>query len=185
MRGLLHGRAVTDFEGEWFTLTDARCEPKPVQAELPIWIGGGGEKRTLRIAARYADGWNVPFVDPATFAHKREVLHRHCDAVGRDPSRDPHGGQRRAGVDRGEPPPAVRRAGRRTCARACSAAPTTRSWTASAQYVEAGADQVNLALRAPFDVDALDRFAAALHLDAPAVSDALPVQASLARALAG
>jgi len=62
---------------------DARCEPKPLQADLPIWVGGSGEKRTLRIAARYADGWNVPFVDPATFAAKREILHQHCADVGR------------------------------------------------------------------------------------------------------
>ena len=57
-----------------------------MQDKLPIWVGGGGEKRTLRIAARYADGWNVPFVDPPTFAAKREVLHRHCADVGRDPA---------------------------------------------------------------------------------------------------
>ena len=38
-------------EGEFFTLTDAKCEPKPVQARLPIWVGGGGEKGTLRIGA--------------------------------------------------------------------------------------------------------------------------------------
>ena len=75
MRGLLRDE-VTDFEGKHFTLTDARCEPKPVQAELPIWIGGSGEKRTLRIAARYADGWNVPFVSPETFAHKRAGARR-------------------------------------------------------------------------------------------------------------
>ena len=54
--------------GKWFQLHDARCEPKPVQAELPIWVGGGGEKRTLRIVAKYADGWNIPFVAPETFA---------------------------------------------------------------------------------------------------------------------
>ena len=65
---LLLRQEVADFKGEHFTLTEARCEPKPVQAELPIWIGGGGEKRTLRIAAQYADAWNVPFIPPDEFA---------------------------------------------------------------------------------------------------------------------
>src|SRR5687767_650448 len=83
VRGLLREESTT-FDGTWFQLADAKCEPKPVQAELPIWIGGGGEQRTLKIAARYADGWNVPFVDPATFGHKRAVLHDHCATVGRD-----------------------------------------------------------------------------------------------------
>ena len=72
--------------GTWFTRPSARNEPRPVQDKLPIWVGGGGEKRTLRIAAQYADGWNVPFVDPPTFAAKRDVLHRHCADVGRDPA---------------------------------------------------------------------------------------------------
>ena len=85
LRGLLHDE-VTDFTGTYFTLADARNEPRPVQAKLPIWIGGGGEKRTLKIAAQYADGWNVPFIGPDTFAHKRSVLHGYCEAVGRDPS---------------------------------------------------------------------------------------------------
>ena len=77
---------VTNFDGAWFQFRDAQCVPRPLQVELPIWIGGGGEKRTLRIAAQWADGWNVPFVDPDTFAHKRSVLQKHCDDVGRDPS---------------------------------------------------------------------------------------------------
>ena len=85
VRSLLRNE-TTSFEGRYFTLTDARCEPRPVQAELPIWIGGGGEKRTLRIAARWADGWNVPFVSPEEFARKREVLAGHCADVGRDPA---------------------------------------------------------------------------------------------------
>ena len=55
---------VANFEGEFFQLRDARCDPKPVQARLPLWLGGGGEKVTLKLVARYADGWNVPFVVP-------------------------------------------------------------------------------------------------------------------------
>lgn len=69
IRGLLR-QEVTDFTGTHVQLTDARCEPKPVQA-------------TLRIAARYSDGWNVPFVSPDTLAHKRTVLADHCATLGR------------------------------------------------------------------------------------------------------
>ena len=56
-----------------------------MQAHLPVWVGGNGEQRTLRIAARYADGWNAPYIGPDAFAAKRAVLHLRCDEVGRDP----------------------------------------------------------------------------------------------------
>ena len=62
-----------------------RCEPKPVQERMPLWIGGSGEKRTLRIVAEHATGWNTFFGDPAEYRHKLDVLERHCEAVGRDP----------------------------------------------------------------------------------------------------
>ena len=71
VRGLLT-QDVTNFDGEYFTLTDAQCEPKPVQERLPLWIGGGGEKVTLRTAARHADGWNVPFISPEDYGRKVE-----------------------------------------------------------------------------------------------------------------
>ena len=154
---------VTTFKGEWFTMEDARCEPRPVQAALPLWIGGGGEKRTLAIAARYADAWNVPFVAPDVFAHKRAVLREHCERVGRDPAevrctvnvglawseeslKAQFGGLAnyvRPGVLSGSEQEVVDRIG---------------------EYVDAGAEQVNLALRAPFDADELERFAVALEL---------------------
>jgi len=74
------------FKGKHFQLDHARNLPRPVQSGGPkILIGGGGEQRTLRLVARYADMCNVTG-DAATLARKIEVLHRHCDEVGRDPA---------------------------------------------------------------------------------------------------
>jgi F420-dependent oxidoreductase-like protein len=80
--GLLRSPRTT-FEGRWYTVTDAPCDPKPVQDPLPLLIGGGGERRTMRIAAQHADEWNA-WSTPEVMRHKREVLLRHCDSVGRD-----------------------------------------------------------------------------------------------------
>ena len=77
---------VVDFDGEFYQSLTARCVPKPEQARLPIWLGGHGEKVTLKLVARHADGWNVPFVDVETFRHKVTVLERHCADAGRDPA---------------------------------------------------------------------------------------------------
>jgi F420-dependent oxidoreductase-like protein len=77
---------TADFDGRFLHLRGARCEPKPVQQpHPPICIGGGGEHRTLRAVARFAQHWNFPGGDAATFRHKVEVLHGHCAALGRDP----------------------------------------------------------------------------------------------------
>ena len=75
----------TSFTGKHYRLVDAPLEPKPIQAPLPLMIGGGGEKRTLRITARYADEWNV-WGTPQVMVHKQSVLDAHCSDVGRDPS---------------------------------------------------------------------------------------------------
>ena len=74
------------FEGRYYRINEARNVPAPVQPGGPaILVGGGGEKRTLRLVARYADLCNITG-DPATIAHKVAVLRGHCQAVGRDPS---------------------------------------------------------------------------------------------------
>ena len=83
IRSMLRNR-VTDFQGRHFQVENAFCEPKPVQANPRIWVCGGGERRTLAIAARYGDGWNVPYISPKVFRHKSEVLERWCDEEGRD-----------------------------------------------------------------------------------------------------
>ena len=63
------------------------CYPKgPQKPRPPIVIGGGVEKRTLRIAARFAQHWNLPFATPDAFRKKNEILLAHCDSVGRDAS---------------------------------------------------------------------------------------------------
>ena len=75
----------TTFKGRYYQLADAPLSPKPVQRPRPeLMIGGGGERVTLRIAARHADHWNV-WGGPATLARKGRLLDEHCAAVGRDP----------------------------------------------------------------------------------------------------
>src|SRR5256885_358417 len=72
------------YEGRYFPLQGAQCDPKPVQKpHPPIWIGGGGEQLTLRVVARHADRSNFGG-KPTEFTHKCEVLKEHCKAVGRD-----------------------------------------------------------------------------------------------------
>ena len=78
---------TTTFKGEYYQLVDARNEPKAVQRpHIPICIGGSGERRTLRTAARFAQHWNFVGGTPAEFAHKRDILHAHCADIGRDPA---------------------------------------------------------------------------------------------------
>jgi alkanesulfonate monooxygenase SsuD/methylene tetrahydromethanopterin reductase-like flavin-dependent oxidoreductase (luciferase family) len=82
---LLFDEKRANFAGKHFRLENAPNNPKPLQRRLPIWIGGGGEKRTLRAAARYADGWNAPYIGPDEWVAKGRVLDRWCETEGRDP----------------------------------------------------------------------------------------------------
>lgn len=84
LRRLFDGERVT-FAGRQIHLDDALCEPRPVQPRLRLWIGGQGEKRLLRIVARHADGWNVPFLSPAIWADRNRVLDQWCERERRDP----------------------------------------------------------------------------------------------------
>ena len=78
---------TVDFEGRYYQLRDARCEPKPVQKPYPpFMIGGSGEQLTLRVVARYANIWNYAGGPVEEFRHKNEVLDGHCAAIGRDPA---------------------------------------------------------------------------------------------------
>jgi alkanesulfonate monooxygenase SsuD/methylene tetrahydromethanopterin reductase-like flavin-dependent oxidoreductase (luciferase family) len=85
IRQLLDGGTVTSPPDGHYQMNGLRHQPLPIQPHLPIMIGGSGEKKTLRTVARHADMWNgMGTIE--TMRHKTEVLLRHCEAEGRDPS---------------------------------------------------------------------------------------------------
>ena len=149
----------TTHDGTYFRADDASMLPRPVRGRLPIWIGGVGEKRTLKMAAQYADGWNAAYVSPEEFGRLGRVLDEHCERLGRDPSTiersinvmfdlgkdvdelaaqwGPMWERVRGGSLHGDPDEAASRL---------------------AEYRDAGADLVNVALRAPVDLDLLDGY---------------------------
>lgn len=81
---MLFSEPQSNFAGKHYQLNNASLEPKPVQQPLPLLIGGGGEKVTLKITAKYADAWNV-WGDPTILAAKGAILDQHCQDLGRDP----------------------------------------------------------------------------------------------------
>jgi F420-dependent oxidoreductase-like protein len=82
---VLWGPGSKPFEGAVLRVPETMCYPRPLQARVPLIVGGGGERRTLRLAARYADAANV-FGDVDTVRHKAAVLAGHCAEAGRDPA---------------------------------------------------------------------------------------------------
>jgi F420-dependent oxidoreductase-like protein len=119
---------TANFEGHYYHIKDAYCEPKPIQKPLPPFvIGGSGEKLTLRIVARYADIWNYVGSSIEDFRHKMAVLDEHCAAIGRDP----------ATIERSIQP-------------AVNPASLEETRERVQQYITAGANHIILNLRAPY-----------------------------------
>jgi alkanesulfonate monooxygenase SsuD/methylene tetrahydromethanopterin reductase-like flavin-dependent oxidoreductase (luciferase family) len=87
LRGLLDGEKVSSPPGGHYTLREATIQPRPIQTKIPILIGGGGEQKTLRTVARYADIWNwVALDDLAAMRRKHAVFVQRCEEEGRDPT---------------------------------------------------------------------------------------------------
>src|ERR1700683_2418184 len=85
-RGMFSG-AETSFEGKWHRTAGVTNYPAPLTpGGPPILIGGGGEKKTLRLVAKYADAWNLTLMSPEDTRHKIEVLEKHCNETDRDAS---------------------------------------------------------------------------------------------------
>ncbi len=132
---------VTNFRGNYYDLTDARCNPKPRQ-HVPIVIGGKGPKRTLRSVARFADHWDVVALDDvAAWTALSGVLDGHCADAGRDPSRI-----RRSIHLMWQPDADPRQLAER-----------------AAQFGEAGADLVIFSMRGPYEVRLLEPLANAVR----------------------
>lgn len=165
VKRLLAGERVT-FAGEHVQLADAICVPGPVRGTLPIWIGGQGEKRLLRMVAKYADGWNVPFLAPEVYTQRNGVLNRWCDTERRDPAAIVRSvnvglaiGRAAAAVQRQEDNLRLMFGGMTDWVK-----PGVLTGTPAqvidriGEYQRAGVEQLILALRAPFDLDALGVF---------------------------
>ncbi len=164
---LLFDQKVANFQGKHFQLHEARSNPKPLQKRLRIWIGGGGEKRTLRAVARYADGWNIPYPDPETWRAKSAVLDQWCDREGRDPKSilrsvnvgfymgaDARGAARHEQALKAQWGEALGR-----FKGFLRGTPKTALESVAA-YGDAGVEQLNLAFRqGPYDWEALEAFA--------------------------
>jgi len=84
VRALLDGERVTRHD-QFVHLDDATTRPLPQQRHLPMWIGGGGERRTLPLAGRVADGWNIPMATVADFTRKNDIVTESAERCGRNP----------------------------------------------------------------------------------------------------
>jgi len=159
----------TTHDGTYFRASDASMLPRPVRGRMPIWIGGVGEKRTLRMAAQYADGWNAAYVSPEEYRRLNGVLDGHADSLGRDPSTIERSINLMFDLGKDEAALAAQWGTMWDRVRAGSLHGTVEQASERiAGYRDAGADLVNVALRAPVDHDLLDAYLTEI---APALRD--------------
>jgi F420-dependent oxidoreductase-like protein len=162
---LLWGPGSPAFEGQVLAVPEAACYPRPLQEHVPVVLGGGGERRTLRLAARYADASNV-LGDTATVRHKAAVLRAHCDEVGRDPAQVAltHLSSALVGADDGHVAELVERLRPRTRGRAGYASAANAGTVGDhvgrfRELAEAGVREVMVRLPDLADMDSLERMA--------------------------
>ena len=155
----------TTFSGKHFQVDNVTCLPAP-QHPIPLWIGGTGEKRTLQIVAERADGWNAAYLPPEEYARLNGVLDSWCSEINRDPVTVRRGVNLMFNMSTDA-----------TSAKAQQEA-IAQQWGDNAErmrggaligdvdqvtervleYVEAGAQEINIALRAPWSAEALDAY---------------------------
>lgn len=149
----------TTHDGEYFRASDASMLPRPVRGRMPIWIGGVGEKRTLRMAAQHADGWNAAYVSPEEYRRLNGVLDDHAETQGRDPATIERSINLMFDLGKNEAELAAQWGAMWDRVRDGSLhGSVEQASDRIAAYRDAGADLVNVALRAPVDHDLLDAY---------------------------
>ena len=151
---------TTTFSGEYYSANEARLYPRPVQDSIPIVVGGRGEKRTLKIAAQYADGWNVPYINVEEYERLNGVLTEWCEKVDRDPAeleRSVNLHMLMGTDDTDAERIRERRSGTYRGGGALSGAPQQAIETLK-RYAESGADRVSIAIRPPIEWESLQSF---------------------------
>jgi alkanesulfonate monooxygenase SsuD/methylene tetrahydromethanopterin reductase-like flavin-dependent oxidoreductase (luciferase family) len=153
---LLWTEGVAQFDGEFYTLVDAICHPKPVQPHPRIWIGAAGERSALPLVGRLADGWNVAYISPEDLARKLSVVREHAS----DPGRLMVAVNVGLVVTEGDAEDALRK-------RFGDVAHRYKDGTLYGsvdqivdkvgRYAQAGADWLNIGMRAPFDLRGIER----------------------------
>ena len=165
IRGMLT-QERTSFEGIHYQAVDATCQPPPLQEKMPLWIGGRGERKTLRMAAQYMEGWNVPYIGVEEFARLNGVLDQHCADLGRDPQSIARtinlqftlsSTAEQAAKAREQLEAQWGEQADRIAEGSLTGTPDD-AFDRVSQYIEAGAAGVNVALRAPWDEAALNAY---------------------------
>ncbi len=164
--GMLSAEETTTFHGRHYKVDQVRAVPGPYDGPIALWSGGSGPKRTPAVAAKYCSGWNVPYVAPETYRELNNRLDQACEAIGRDPATlersvnlafhigattDAADAELRKIETQWGP-----EAGRITAGALTGTA--DRAVERIAEYRDAGADMVNIALRLPVDESALETY---------------------------
>jgi alkanesulfonate monooxygenase SsuD/methylene tetrahydromethanopterin reductase-like flavin-dependent oxidoreductase (luciferase family) len=148
IRSLLH-EEETNFTGEYYDIRGAVCAPKPLNSGMRLWVGGRGKVRTPDIAARFGDGFNMPYLAPQSVADRLERLRRRCDECDRDPAEIETSVN--VGFYLGDRQPDINPEG-------SLVGSTRQAVDRIAEYVETGVQGLNIAFRPPVDWDALQLF---------------------------
>lgn len=165
IRGMLT-EARTTFKGKHYAVEEASNLPMPRQSRMPIWIGGLGEKKTLRIVAKHADGWNAAYTTPENFRHLNGVLDQWCEKLERDPTSVKRSvnlafnlgvTEKEVEHSREQLRAAWGPAAKRVEGGALLCTPL-EAIERLQEYQAAGAEQINIALRAPWSDEALDAY---------------------------
>ena len=149
IRSLWHDEE-TNFKGEYYDLEGAVCSPKPLNPNMRLWIGGRGKRRTPRLAAKYGDGFNMPYLAPRSVADRLQRLQIECDLIARDPE------EIETSVNVGfylnsTPVPEINPEG-------SLVGNTQQAVDRIGEYVDSGVSGLNVAFRPPVDWDALAAF---------------------------